>query len=141
MVCLEVGVVVLGQDWDVADPGEVVVAASDRGSDVARLGEVVPSVLSRNSNLVDLAGTVLVVLGRDSDVAVLALVVPALVVPALVVPADAFLVVLNLFQMVSSLILPVLLPYDRSPAMTLVLLHSATVNLPHLPLPGPLLQS
>ena len=136
MVCLEVGVVVLGQDWDVADPGEVVVAASDRGSDVARLGEVVPSVLSRNSNLVDLAGTVLVVLGRDSDVAVL-----ALVVPALVVPADAFLVVLNLFQMVSSLILPVLLPYDRSPAMTLVLLHSATVNLPHLPLPGPLLQS
>ena len=57
------------------------------------------------------------------------------------VPVDAFLVVLNLFQMVSSLILPVLLLYDHQSAMALVLLHSATVNLPQFPLPEPLLQS
>lgn len=57
------------------------------------------------------------------------------------IPVDAFLGVLNLFQIVSNLILPVLLPYVHQPAMAFALLHPATVNLPQLLLPEPLLQS
>lgn len=49
MVCLEVGVVVLGRDWDVADPGEMVVVVSDWGSGGADLGGMVPVVLSLDS--------------------------------------------------------------------------------------------